>query len=163
MHKANLKWVLVRTPMKLHTWGKGRRDDRDQTLDWKWGCRGVFPLPGGSLSGLGVYGGCDDDPTSMVRVREASDCDRADGPQRQGDGNLPGLRGPQHPGLRTAESGLGGDAKRPQGCAVSPDAMLKAENARRKRLVADQALGFQAYRGALEGSPEGKRDARRSG
>lgn len=41
--------------------------------------------------------------------------------------------------------------------------MLKAENARLKRLVADQALGLQAYREVLEGSPEGKKDARRSG
>ena len=47
--------------------------------------------------------------------------------------------------------------------AASPDAMLKAENARLKRLVAVQALGLQAYREVLEGSSEGKKDARRSG
>lgn len=46
--------------------------------------------------------------------------------------------------------------------AASPDAMLRAENARLKRLVADQALGLQGYREVLEGSAEGKKAGGRS-
>ncbi len=41
--------------------------------------------------------------------------------------------------------------------AASPDAMLRGENARLKHLGADQALGLQAYREVLEGSPDGKK------
>ena len=41
--------------------------------------------------------------------------------------------------------------------AASPDAMLRSESARLKRLVASQALGLQAYKEVLEGSPEGER------
>lgn len=46
--------------------------------------------------------------------------------------------------------------------SATPDARLKAENARLKRLVADQALGLQAYRETLEGSSEGKNERGRS-
>ena len=46
--------------------------------------------------------------------------------------------------------------------AASPDAMLRSENSRLKRLVADQALGLQAYKEVLEGSPEGKKAGGRS-
>ena len=40
--------------------------------------------------------------------------------------------------------------------AASPDAMLRSENARLKRLLAGQALGPQPYKEVLEGSPREK-------
>jgi transposase-like protein len=59
---------------------------------------------------------------------------------------------------RTALDGI----KQALSGSASPDARLKAENARLKRLVSDQALGLQAYREVLEGSAEGKNDGGRS-
>lgn len=42
--------------------------------------------------------------------------------------------------------------------SVSPDAQLKSENARLKKLVAEEALVIDRLRETLEGSSEGKKD-----